>query len=396
MGFAASYYYPEDVQNVFLNDQGDDEFEVLVQLESGHLYRMDTVSFTSSRYQLFEDISDLINSHRDFRGFDDEDMADLVWGVTPFNANEITDVKTRFEEGELTIILSFATGDEFRTKKTLANRFSSSVEVTQFVTDAINEIEEIEGQITTAEVVVMHEEPYTGLSYFAPYIDAIVIVYNQEEKNFTVTATFGSEEVRQFALDYKDTKEQLIQDTTAIINDVYVEYEDAKFVTGDVSSKVTWQGVPWMIDDIERITVVDNTAASGTMAFTVRARLSNDLVGVIEMNRLYGGEVRDLNQVSISATEALEEHELFVHDFNVALVYDILVESLDEDGREYYGISPGGYEEGEEGYGTDQDDEEEEEIENGEVSQEMIDLLIAIIIQYVLENGLDIDLSGLI
>ena len=387
---------PGEVKHIFLDEVGENTFEVLVELKTGRLYRMDEVSFTSSRYQLFEDIANLINEHRDFIGFDDEDVSTLVWGITPFTVDEIIDIDTDFIEGELTVILSFETGDIVRVTRTLTNRFSSSVEVTTFVTETINNIAELEGDIETTRVVVLHEEPYTGLSYFAPFIEEIIVKYDVTTKNFTVTVNFGNDEVREFDLDYKDTKEQLIQDITSIINDVYVEYEDARFETIDVLSKVNWEGVPWMIDDIESITVVDNVDESGTLEFTIRAQLSGGLVGVVTLNKVFNENQSNLNLVSVAATEVLEDNELFVHDFNVSLVYEALVRSLDEAGLQYYGIVLTQPSEDEEDISEDQEEINPpvtSDQSESEVSQAVLQLLLQLIIQHIQENNLDVDLS---
>lgn len=406
VAWGTSYHYPSQVKHIFLNDLGGQSFEVIVELKTGRLYRMDSVQFISSRYQLFEDVADVINEHRYFRGFDDEDAGELIYGLTPFTVEEITDIQTHFSEKELAVILTFNTGDQERITRELVGRFSSSVEVTAFVAETINNIEALEGTISTAQVLLLHEEPYTGLSYFAPVVEEIVVGYDSQEQEFMVTAHFGNEEIREFDLAFKDTKEQLVQDITATINEVYVEYEDARFETQDLMPYISYIGVPWMIDDLESIQITDNINASGTLEFTVRARLTNGLVGVITLNKLFSKDQRDLELVALSATEALEENELFVHDFNVSRVYDLIVDSLDEIDLEYYRVdqdTPIAETEDvdarvsaeDQGLIVTEAQEKKEEKEQGSVlsEQDMIDLLIAIILQYVAQEEIDFDTS---
>lgn len=416
---AADEYGPRDVEHIFIDEQGDTQtYDVLVMLESGRLYRLDTVTYDDTRYQLYEDISDLINDHRDFRSFDDEDIADLIWGIAPFNVSEITNIETEFSEEEVDVILSFNTGDTAWYSRELGEqRFSSSVEVTQFLVDIINSTEELEGEITTAEVVTLHEEPYTGLSYFAPELEGVVARYEDDDEAFLVEVRFANEEVRSFQLEYKDTKAQLIQDITLTINELYVEYEDARFDSDEVESVITWQSVPWMIDDIESITASKDVAMDGTIEFTVRSRLSSGLVGVITLNKVYKSDQYNIESLALKATEALEENELFAHDFNVSLVQEIIVDSIPEEDRELYGLDGGGSSEADEdesqedeSAASEEDEEEESSQEEDEdeseadestdeysslSEQEIIDLLTALIIQYVLANGMDVDLSAL-
>ena len=405
---AAGEYTPRDVEHIFIDEQGEgtNTYEVLVMLETGRLFRLDTVTYQDTRYQLFEDISRLINRDRNFKSFDDEDIADLIWGIAPFNTSEITKIETQFNAQEVDVILSFNTGDTAWYSRELGEtRFSSSAEVTKFIADIINAAEELEGEVSTTQVITLHEAPYTGLDYFAPQIDTVVATYDHEKQNFTVEVSFANEEVRSFEMGFKDTKAQLVQDITASINELYVEYEDARFETVEVEPLVDWKKLPWMIDDIESIEVAKDVSMDGTLEFTVRTRLSNDLVGVIKLNKVFSGDEHNTEVVAIAAVEALEENELFVHDFNVSLVQRIIIDSLDEEDRDEYNINEV----------TTEDDEslsEEESAENSideatdvteEVAdpalelteQQMIDLLVAIIIQYVLENGMDIDLSTL-
>lgn len=411
---AVTVYQPRNVQNIFIDEQATAKtYEVLVMLDSGRLYRLDTVTYDGTRYRLFEDISQIINNHKSFTNFDDEDIAELIWGIAPFSVSEVTGIETRFTEQEVDVILSFGTGDTAWYSQELGEtRFSSSVEVTQYITDIINAAEELEGEITTAQVVTLHDEPYTGLSYFAPQIDGVVATYDSEEESFGVEVTFGNSEVRNFTLGFKDTKEQLIQDITASINELYVEYEDARFEVAEVEPLVTWKKLPWMIDDIESIEVAKDVSMDGTLEFTVRTRLSNDLVGVIKLNKVFSGDEHNTEVVAIAAVEALEENELFVHDFNVSLVQRIIIDSIPEEDQDEYDTHTSESssetdttEESpvedtlEESVDTDETAEEAaadtDEVSSPASEQEMIDLLVAIIIQYVLENGLDVDLSVL-
>lgn len=403
---AAPEYTPIDVAYIFLDTQdSDNEYKLVIENKDGELHRIkEEVSFTGTRYQLFEDIARVINDHRYFTGFDDDDMTDLVWGIAPFSADEISDIRTRFSQEDngdfLTVYVEFNTGDVGTKKVEVDQTFTSSADVSSYVANVVNSMDGFkEGEVDTQMVENLHSEAYTGLSYFTPQLDLVEFEYLEEEQRFTVNVQFANmDEDRSFDLAFDVDKEQLIKDATDLINDLYVEYEDAKFNVQKISSHVSWRNTPWMINDIEEIHIASSSDDLVSVEFTVKSRISNTLIGTTILSST--NEELDITNIDALAKEAkklLEEHQLFAHEFPLSSIRNEIAETNDEfaDQVESTSEKSSGDTSSDKEASTQEDDSSSESVDETENKDALYQLLLIAILEFIAENGLDIDTSDL-
>ncbi|MFW0870994.1 MAG: hypothetical protein ACKKL4_00870 [Patescibacteria group bacterium] len=399
IAWGATRFIPSDVKYIFLDERGGDEYRIIVENKKGGLYRMGEVNYSGSRYQLYEDIADEINRHRFYTSFDDDDIGDLLWGLVPFTPEEIADIRSNFSEGKdgdfLTLYIRFTTGDSTSHKVKIDKTFTSSADVSAFIAQTINDMDKLkEGKIDVAMVQDLHEEAYTGLSYFAPQLNSVVFEYDDEELMFTVKISFANEETREFDLPYKTSKKELVALATEYINDTFVEYDDADFFTNEIQSYTSWKNTPWMIDDIEEIHFATSTDDLISVQFTVKSRLSSTLIGTTILSTDKEVDINNLDALASVATELLEENQLFVHQFDEQAVRKILAKTMGieiPDKEDDSSVSTNDSTDesevsgGEEEILTQKDEDEQEK---------MYALLLMIILQYIIDNNLDIDISN--
>jgi chorismate mutase len=414
--FAADDFQPSDVGHIFLDEQSEENtYKIVIENEDGSLYRLrDEVSFTGSRYQLHEDIAYQINSHRRFAGFDDEDIPGLLWSVAPFAVADITKITTNFTQNDdgdsLTVYAHFQSGNPASRTVSIDQTFTSSAEVSAYVANVTNGIESLQvGEVSTEMVADLHQGEYTGLSYFTPVVDSVIFNYNEEEQTFKVDVAFQTiDEARSFNIAFNSSKEKLIEEATTLINDLYVEYEDAAFDAAEIRRASAWKNTPWMIDDIEEIQVATSSDEVVTVEFTVKTRLTSDLVGTTILSSSEELDINDPQALAAEAATLLEEHQLFIHQFDADAIEREIVETneqleareellqeIEEQNNAVEIVSDQDNTPTEESQGNTETTDDTSTENTNQDQDALYQLLLAAILEYIATNDLDIDTSNL-